>query len=155
MEFAEQANRLGDFAAIALEPTVVIVQLDAAEATEHAIEDAAGQHFVPRVMANGFPTADQVVAFVDLFQEPRNLVGIVLQVGVHREDDVALSRTSKPTCNATALPRLLRKRRPRTILGKMSARAWMTAHESIGAAVVNEDDFDSAIILDMLEDAID
>ena len=91
MQFTEESDVLGDFPAVAFETAVVVVKVNAAEVAEHAVEDAAWQNFVPRVVTNFFPAADQVVTFFNLGDESWDFVGIVLQVGVHREDELAAS----------------------------------------------------------------
>ena len=42
MEFAEQFDRFCDFATVAFEPAIVIVQFHLAKVAEHAVEHATG-----------------------------------------------------------------------------------------------------------------
>ena len=91
VQFTEESDVLGDFPAVAFETAVVVVKVNAAEVAEHAVEDAAWQNFVPWVVTNFFPSADQVITFLNLGDESRDFVSVVLQVGVHREDELAAS----------------------------------------------------------------
>ncbi len=62
------------------------------------VEEFAGPAFADRVVAFLFPPRDQVVAlFEDHAAQLGNLVGRILQVGIHRDDDLAFG------CRETAV----------------------------------------------------
>ena len=65
------------------------------------------------------PAGDEVVALVELGEQPRDLGGIVLEVAVDRHDDVAWA-SPKPASRAAALPKLRRSRTTRTL----SCASW-------------------------------
>ena len=79
--------------AVGLEHAVEVVQLDSRSQPGRSVEKFAGQCFPDRIVAPFFPAAHQIVAFFgDHSVEFRNLVRRVLQVGVHRDYDIALCR---------------------------------------------------------------
>ena len=92
VQLTEKLHVLNDFVPIALEPAIVVVPRHSAEVTEHLVENAAWQHFVPRVMTYLFPSAYEIESLVKLRKKSWNFSRIVLQVGVHREYDLTAAR---------------------------------------------------------------
>ena len=90
VKLAKEADGFCDFATVTLETAIVIVKLHFTEVAQHPIEHTAGQHLVPRIVSNGFPTAYQIVSFMNLCDEARNLFCIILKVSVHGENQFAL-----------------------------------------------------------------
>ena len=90
VEFAVELNFLNDFALIGFECRAEVVEIDAAQLGHHPIGDAAGELAHEPVIAAGVaPAADEVEAFFDFLEEAGNFFGIVLEIAVHRNDDVA------------------------------------------------------------------
>ena len=87
----------------------MIVQLHAGHAAYGAVEESRRQDLVPGVVAHLLPTADDVEALLELGDETRDLVGIVLEVGIQRHHNPALRGLE------TGLKR-----------GCLSNRNWMT-----------------------------
>ena len=69
--------------------------VDAREAAEHAVDQSRGQRAPPGVAAGRAPAARDVGAGLDRGDEPRDVLGLVLEVAVHRHDDVA-ARAREP-----------------------------------------------------------
>ncbi len=79
-----------EVAAIGLERTAVVVQPHVGDIGDEAVGDHGRQLAVEKtVLAVLAPAADDVVPFVDLGHEQRDVVGIVLQIGVHGDDHFA------------------------------------------------------------------
>lgn len=81
---------LDDFVAIRLEPAVEVVEIaDSGNASCRGIEQLCGDGLGQGVVALLFPSRHEVKAFVDDHaSESGNLVGGVLKVGVHCDDDI-------------------------------------------------------------------
>src|ERR1700722_4093464 len=91
MHLAVERNVLDDLAAIGLEGGAEVVDRDAAERGHQPVRDEGGDAAEEEVVAAlTAPSADHVVALFELGEEPGNLVGVVLQVAVHGQDEVAL-----------------------------------------------------------------
>ena len=93
VHFALNLHGLCHLEAVGLESAVEVVQVDSAHFARSPVEQLGGQGLRQRVVALLLPSANQVVAlFANHAHEVRNLVGAVLQVGVHGDDHVALGR---------------------------------------------------------------
>ena len=90
VQLAVELDILDHLAAEHLERAAVVVEPDPGDAGDQPVGDgrgdAAGQETVPPLPP---PAADDVIALLDLGDEKRDVVGIVLQVGVQADDDVA------------------------------------------------------------------
>ena len=80
-------QRLG---AVRLQPAVDVVQPDARDDRRRPVEEARQHAPRPRVVPPRLPARDEVEPLVELREELRDLGGIVLEVGVDRDHDVAL-----------------------------------------------------------------
>ena len=91
VQFAVEVDVLQHLGAVGLEGGAEIAQVDAARLGHQPVGDArrdlAHDGVVDAVLA---PAAGDVVALVDLFEQRGNVLGRVLQVAVHGDDDVAL-----------------------------------------------------------------
>ena len=91
MHLAVERNVLDDLAAVGLEGGSEIVDLHAAECCHKPVcnegRDAAKDKIIAALTA---PSADNVVAFFELGQETGDLVGVVLQVSIHCQNEVTL-----------------------------------------------------------------
>jgi len=87
VELAVDVELLHDLAAVGLETTVVIVKAHPCRSAHGGVPDAARQHFVPRVVAPALPSAHQVAAAIQGLQEAGDLRRVILEIGVHRDDD--------------------------------------------------------------------
>ena len=91
VHLAVEGNVLDDLAAVGLEGGAEVVDVDAAEDRHEPVGDARGNAAEEEVVAALLaPAADDVVALFELGEEVGDLVGVVLQVAVHGEDEVAL-----------------------------------------------------------------
>ena len=93
VHFAVEADVLSDLAAVGLERAAVVVQVDARAPRDKPVGDHRGQFardgLVLTVLA---PAARHIVALVQLGQQQPDVGRIVLQVRVHRHDNVAGGR---------------------------------------------------------------
>ena len=91
VHFAVERDVLDDFAAVGLEGGAEVVDGDAGEGGHQLVGGAGGDASEKEVVAAfGAPTADDVVAFLEFGEEAGDLVGVVLEVAVHGEDELAL-----------------------------------------------------------------
>jgi hypothetical protein len=82
-------HRLDSAAAVRVERAAEVVDVDVREAAEHAVDQPARQRAPPRVMTAQAPAARDVGAALDCGHELGNVLRRVLEVSVHRHDDVA------------------------------------------------------------------
>src|SRR5207237_8053979 len=92
MELVIEAYLPADLGPKTLHARVVIVQPNACQPTYQEIEDAARNDFMPGVMTDALPAVDHIQTLVETSQQRADLFRIILQVGVHGQDDVASSR---------------------------------------------------------------
>ncbi len=98
VHLAVDLDRLDDLAAVGLQPAVEIVEFDAGDPARRPVEEFARPAFADRVAALLLPAGYQVVPFFeDHAAQFGNLVGRILQVGIHRDDDLAFG------CGETAV----------------------------------------------------
>ena len=81
---------LHDLGAVRLQPAVEVVQTQAGDAAGDPVEDLRGDAARERVTSLRLPAADEIEALVELGEQPRDLGGVVLEIGVDRHDDFAL-----------------------------------------------------------------
>ena len=89
MQLAVQTDLVEHLAAVRLEAAVVIVQPHAGDSSDQAVEDSTRERLVPRVMTNRLPPADDVVPLGDRRQKARDLLRMILEIGVERQHDLA------------------------------------------------------------------
>ena len=70
----------------------MVVQRHIHQFTKNRIEQPAWQNFVPWIVATPLPARNNIVAFVELFDEARNLGWVILQIRVHGENNLTFSR---------------------------------------------------------------
>ena len=103
-----------------------------------AVEDAREDRARERIAPVRLPAGDEVEALVELREQARDLRGIVLEVAVDRDDDLAAApgrsrpRARRPCRSCAAVGR--RARSARALCSRVSAR-----ERSVGRAVVDED----------------
>ena len=88
MQFTKQADVFGDFAAVGFESAVEVVELDSTCRAGSALNSFEGS-VLSGVVPNTFPTGDHIKAVVQFFDKGRHLLGVILQVSVHAENDRA------------------------------------------------------------------
>jgi len=84
---ADVAEHLGP---VALEAAIDVVKRHAREPAHHPVEHPRREDLVPGIAPDPLVAADDVQTAVEGLEKPRNLPGVVLQVGVEREHHVAL-----------------------------------------------------------------
>ena len=82
-------HRLDDFAAVGVERTAEVRDVDAGEAPEHPVDHPARQRPAPRVVASLTAPTGDVRARLDRPHELRDVLRLVLEVAVHRDEDLA------------------------------------------------------------------
>ena len=88
MELAVELHPLDDLRAVRLEPAVHVVQPHAGDLAHDAVEDLRGDAPGERVPPLRLPPGHEVVALVELREQPRDLGRVVLQVAVDRDHDL-------------------------------------------------------------------
>src|SRR5205085_10054171 len=96
---------------IAFEAAVMVVQPYAGENAHEPIENSRGADLMPRIVTHLFPAADAIQALIDFGQETRNLAGIILQVGVERQNELATG-DGKAGRQSRRLPKISPKANP-------------------------------------------
>ena len=87
MEFAIEWNLFEDLAAIGLEGSAEVVDIDAAEFGHHPVGDPGRNAAHPEIIDADFaPAADDVVPRGNFFEEERDVSGVVLQIAIHGDD---------------------------------------------------------------------
>ena len=89
MELAVELHPVDDLGAVRLEPAVHVVEAHAGDLAGDGVEDLRGDAARDRIAPLGLPARDEVVALVELREQPRDLGGVVLEVAVNCHDDVA------------------------------------------------------------------
>ena len=89
VQLAVEPHALDDGEAVGFEAAVVVVELNAVDATDHRVENSARQDLVEGVVAHLLPAADDILAGRQGREEAGDFGGVVLQVGVEGEDHVA------------------------------------------------------------------
>ena len=90
MHFAVERNILDHFAAIGFEGGAEVVDGNAGEPRHDPVGAGGGNAAQDEVVnAHLAPAGDDVVSLVELFKKSGNVVGIVLQVAVHGQDELA------------------------------------------------------------------
>ena len=90
MQFTVELEILNGLSTIGLECGAEIVQWNSRKVCHHPVRDSARQPArQPPVLSLRSPAADDVVALLELGDEGRNFFGVVLQVAVHGDDDLA------------------------------------------------------------------
>src|SRR4051812_23415816 len=95
MQLAVEAQPANDVGAIHLERAAVVVQLDAGDARDHAVRHHRRQLARDGAVLPLLAPAGDHIDIRPLFEqieEPRDVVRIILQVAVERDDDLALRR---------------------------------------------------------------
>ena len=103
-----------------------------------ALKSRDGMRRVQRVAPLRLPARDEVEALVELREQARDLGGVVLQVAVDRDDDVAAAPPRSRPARAAALPKLRRRRTTRT-LSCARVQPRQRGEGAVARAVVDED----------------
>ena len=92
VHLAIDLNVLDHLLSVGLQSAVEVVEVgDATDLARRGVEEFGGNGLRQGVVALLLPARDEVVALLgDHLEEGRYLVGRVLEVGVHRDDDAAL-----------------------------------------------------------------
>ena len=91
MEFSVEEKVFRHVAFVCFEGAVEIMDVYAGEKVGEVVEEAGGEPFQGRgvlLVFCLFPAVDEVVPFRDLCEETRDFFRVVLQVAVHRYDDL-------------------------------------------------------------------
>ena len=87
---ADRAEHRGDGAApVGVEGAAEVGDRHAGEAAQHPVDQARGKRAAPGVVARGAAAARDVGPVGERGDEPRDVLGLVLEVAVHRHDDLA------------------------------------------------------------------
>ena len=96
-------HRLDRLAAICVERAAEVGDGDAGEAAQHAVDQLRRERPAPRVAPGDAPTARHVGAGVDRRDEQRDVLRPVLEVAVHRHDDLT-ARPDEARVHRRVLP---------------------------------------------------
>ena len=91
MELAVKADVFGHILAVRLESAIEVMQLDTGCFSDGPVEHFAWRGFAEGILAALFPAGNEIIALVEFGEKAGKLVGIVLQVAIHRDDDISAS----------------------------------------------------------------
>src|SRR5215213_320857 len=103
MQFTVEPDTAHHLSAVKLEATVEIVQRHPGDHPDRSIEEATGKGLSQRVLTPLLPARDEIETFVELGQKAGYFHGVVLEIGVHREHQLA-RRRREPRCQPARLP---------------------------------------------------
>ena len=92
VEFAVEANVLGDLDAVGLEAAVEVVELDTGDVADGGVEEFARHGLAHGILAALLPSRDEVITLIDRLDEAGDLGGVVLEIAVHGDDEVVVDR---------------------------------------------------------------
>src|SRR5829696_8985352 len=105
VQLSVQPDGAHDVSAVDLEPAVEIVKGQTGDRANGRVEDAAGHGLPQGILTPLLPTRHQIESFVELGQKTRDFRGIVLEIGIHGEDN--LTRCGgEPRCEPPRLPEI-------------------------------------------------
>ena len=90
VQLSVDRDRIDDFSPVRFETAIEIVELDAAHERRDGVEQPRRRRLGNRVMPRPFPSRDQVGTGVQRGDQIGDLPRIVLEGGVHSDDDVAV-----------------------------------------------------------------
>ena len=128
---------LDDVCAIGLQPAVQVVQAEAGEPAGDGVEDPRGDAPGQGVAALRLPAGDEVESFLELREQARDLCGIVLEVAVDRDDDVAL-RLREPRLQRGRLAEVAPEPNDANVV-VCGVQPCQRREGAVGRAVVDED----------------
>jgi hypothetical protein len=90
MHFPIEPHPLEDFAAIRFQRATEIMQTHAGDEGDEAVRHDAGNVALQRIVLAIFPPARaDIESFIEFFEHQRDIGGIILQVAIDRNDDLA------------------------------------------------------------------
>ena len=119
-------HRRHDVAAVRVERAAEVRDRRRGEAAQHPVDQPRGQRPAPRVVPGGAPAAGDVDAGLDRGDEPRDVLRRVLEVAVHRHDDLAAG-ANEPRVHRRMLAEVASKRIARTRWSRSCSRV-IVAH---------------------------
>ncbi len=135
-------HRLDSTPPVSVEGAAEVRDLDAGEAAQHPVDQPRGERASQRVLACAPPPARHVVAGLYRLDEPGYVLGRVLEVAVHRHDDVAAG-TRQPRVHRRMLSEVaLEAHRPNARIG--AVQTLERRKGPVGRAVVDEDQLERA-----------
>src|SRR5712672_1973661 len=106
MQLTVKLNLLNYFATVSLEGSPEVMQFQPGQLSHHPVRDAAGHLPQQPVIASSVaPAAYQVIAFLDFFEKARNLLRIVLQIPIHRNNHFS-PREIESSLQCRGLPKI-------------------------------------------------
>jgi molybdopterin molybdotransferase len=137
VELAVDAETAEDLGPVRLEPAVQVVEAQARDTARRGIEEPRERAPEPRVPTLRLPARDEVEAFVELGEKARDLAGIILEVGVDRDDHVATG-VREPGRERGGLAEIPAQPDHANVL-VLGMEASECREASVGRAVVDED----------------
>jgi len=114
------------------------MQPHAGQAAHEHVEDTARPDLVNRIVADTLPSADDVQPFIHLREKARDLLRIVLQIAIERENDVVRS-SFEPSTERGRLAEVAAQTNP-THARIFRRELLDQAPGVVGRAVIDKDD---------------
>ena len=135
-------HRLDRAAPVRVERAAEVRDVGAGETAEHSVHHERRQLAAPGVLPHLARAAGDVGAGLDRLDEPRQVLGLVLEVAVHRHEDLA-ARADEPGVHGRVLPEVaLEADRAHAPVRRVDALEL--GERRVGRAVVDEDELERA-----------
>ena len=144
VQLAVELHPVDDLGAVRLESAVHVVEAHARDLAGDRVEDLRRDAPRDRVAALRLPARDEVVALVELRQQPRDLGGVVLQVAVNCHDDVAC-RLGEAGVERRRLAEVAAQADDADVVVRV-VEPRQRAERAVGRAVVDEDGLPGAAV---------
>ena len=146
MQLAVEVEALDGFGTVGFEAAVEVVDLDPGCGGGRPVEHSGRECLAEWVLAQLLPSRDAVVAFIQLFDEFGDLGRFVLEVCIHRDDDLAFD-CCKARSECCGLPLIAAEAQGGDVVGMCLFECSQLLPRVVGAAVVDENDFEAAELL--------
>jgi len=138
VELSLETEVLGYLGAVGFESAVDAMQLESTGDADGGVEEAGGDYLAQGVMAYLLPAGYQVIALVEEIQEAGDFCGVVLEIAVHGENDVATGG-GEAGLEGDGLAEVTAEAEGADLTGAMEAGNFGPG--LVGGAVVYEQDF--------------
>src|SRR4029453_603130 len=137
MELSVDPQVSHDLGPVGLQSAVHVVQSEAGPASGAAVEDPREQPAREWISPLGLPARDEVEALIELGQEAWDLGGVVLEVGVDRDGDIA-GRMPEASCERRRFAEVAAQANHHDIR-RRRGEPGQSRKGPVGRAVVDED----------------
>lgn len=151
VQFAIEVQAVQRFSAVGLEAAIEIIQPHAGQLADDTVEELGRQGLVQRIVALVLPARDDVQAALQSSNKVRDLCRVILQVCVHRENDITGSH-GKPGIEGGGLAEIATEPNKTDVL-VLGTEGRQTAWRIVSGPVIHKDDL--KVVREVLESVAD